>query len=57
MIADGHIIGNHTLTHPDMSQISTLESFQHQLEGVEELYKEVTRGIYEKILPATSGNL
>ena len=42
-IADaGHTIGNHTMTHPDMSGISTKEAFQKQLEDVEMLYKEAT---------------
>ena len=30
------------MTHPDMSQISSMESFQKELEGVEELYTSVT---------------
>lgn len=38
----GHTIGNHTMTHPDMSGISTKEAFQKQLEDVEFLYKEAT---------------
>lgn len=42
MITEGHIVGNHTMTHPDMSQISSMESFQEELEGVEELYTSVT---------------
>ena len=42
MTAQGHTVGNHTLTHPDMSGISTMEDFQKQLEGVETLYKEAT---------------
>ena len=42
MVAQGHIVGNHTLTHPDMSGISSMEDFRSQLEGVEKLYKEVT---------------
>lgn len=42
MITEGHIVGNHTMTHPDMSQISSMESFQKELEGVEELYTTVT---------------
>ena len=42
MIADGHTVGNHTMTHPDMSGISTKEAFQKQLEDVEALYKEAT---------------
>ena len=31
MCKDGHIVGNHTWHHPDMSQMSTLESFQKEL--------------------------
>ena len=42
MITEAHIVGNHTMTHPDMSQISSMESFQKELEGVEELYTSVT---------------
>ena len=38
----GHTIGNHTMTHPNMSGISTKEAFQKQLEDVEVLYKEAT---------------
>ena len=41
MVAEGHTIGNHTLTHPNMSKISTIEAFQKELEGVESLYQEV----------------
>ena len=41
IVSEGHIIGNHTMTHPDMSQISSMESFQKELQGVEELYESV----------------
>lgn len=42
IVREGHTIGNHTMTHPDMSKISSLEAFSQELKGVEELYKEVT---------------
>ena len=42
MEAEGHIVGNHTMTHPDRSKISTQESFQKELSGVEDIYKEIT---------------
>ena len=42
MVAEGHTVGNHTLSHPDMSGISSLNDFRKQLEGVENLYKETT---------------
>ena len=42
MVNEGHTVGNHTMTHPDMSAISDIESFKKELCGLEELYKEVT---------------
>ena len=42
MEKEGHIIGNHTMTHPNMSKISTKEAFQKELSDVEAIYKEVT---------------
>lgn len=39
MVAEGHIVGNHTYSHPDMSKISTRESLQKELEKNETLYK------------------
>ena len=42
-IADaGHTVGNHTMTHPDMSHISTQEAFRKELSGVESIYKDIT---------------
>ena len=42
MAEEGHIVGNHTMHHPDMSGISDLESFRKELTGVEELYEKAT---------------
>lgn len=42
MVQEGHIVGNHTLTHPDMSFISSVEAFQKELSGVEKLYEALT---------------
>lgn len=42
MVADGHIVGNHTQSHPDMSKMSTLDDFKNQICPVEEKYKELT---------------
>ena len=42
MAEEGHTVGNHTWHHPDMSQISTVETFQEELEYVENAYKEAT---------------
>ena len=42
MADEGHIVGNHTMTHPDMSAITDKAAFQAELEGLETLFKEVT---------------
>ena len=42
MVSEGHTIGNHTYSHPDMSAIGSKESFKAELEKNEELYKEIT---------------
>ncbi len=41
MVAEGHIVGNHTMHHPNMSKISDLSAFSKELCQLEELYKEV----------------
>lgn len=42
MAAEGHTVGNHTYHHPDMSKMSTKESFEKELKDVENLYKDIT---------------
>ena len=42
MAAEGHTVGNHTMTHPDMSTVSDPAAFRKELEGVEALYREIT---------------
>lgn len=42
MIEEGHIVGNHTYNHPDMSKIADVESFRKELTSLEELYKSIT---------------
>ncbi len=39
---EGHIIGNHTLTHPNMLKVSSWEEFSRQLLTVEDRVKAVT---------------
>ena len=59
MVEEGHIVGNHTVHHPDMAQIATQEAFLKELTGLEERFREATgkempkfyrppRGIYSK---------
>lgn len=42
MVAEGHIVGNHTCHHPDMSAISDPAAFRQELEALEQLYQEAT---------------
>lgn len=42
MVDEGHIVGNHTASHPDMSKITDKAAFQAELAGVEELFLEIT---------------
>lgn len=42
MAAEGHIVGNHTFHHPDMSAISDQAAFQKELEDLAALYWETT---------------
>ncbi|PKM93691.1 MAG: delta-lactam-biosynthetic de-N-acetylase [Firmicutes bacterium HGW-Firmicutes-1] len=41
IVDEGHIIGNHTCSHPDMTKLSP-EEFNEELQGFEVLYKEIT---------------
>ena len=42
MVEEGHIVGNHTYHHPDMSQISDPASFQKEITSLEKKYQEIT---------------
>jgi len=39
MVDEGHLVGNHTYTHPDMSKISDNESFSQELTRLEDAYQ------------------
>ena len=42
MVEEGHIVGNHTMDHPDMSKISQKDAFSAQLKELESLFQSVT---------------
>lgn len=42
MVAEGHIVGNHTYHHPDMSSISDRDAFAREMNDAAALYKEIT---------------
>ena len=59
MAAEGHIVANHTMHHPDMSKLSDKAAFSKELTDLEELFKQITgkdlpkfyrppQGIYSK---------
>lgn len=59
MVDEGHIVGNHTMHHYDMSKLSTKDAFSKELTELETLFKETTgkelpkyyrppQGIYSK---------
>ncbi len=42
MVDEGHIVGNHTMHHPDMSKITEKSAFEAELRALEELFNEKT---------------
>ena len=56
MAKEGHIVGNHTMHHPDMSKISDMESFRKELEELEKLYLDITGEQMAKFYRPPQGN-
>ena len=42
MVDEGHIVGNHTMHHPDMSKLSDKAAFSKELTDLENLFRQVT---------------
>ena len=42
MVDEGHIVGNHTMHHPDMSKLSDKAAFSKELTDLENLFQETT---------------
>jgi len=42
MVNEGHVVGNHTMHHPDMSKISDPEKFATELQALETLFLKTT---------------
>lgn len=42
MVDEGHIVGNHTMHHYDMSKLQSQEDFAKELTDLEELFREIT---------------
>lgn len=42
MVSEGHLVGNHTFHHPDMSKIASREAFEKELTDLEVLFEQTT---------------
>ena len=42
MVDEGHIVGNHTMHHPDMSKLTDKAAFSKELTDLENLFRETT---------------
>lgn len=42
MVDEGHIVGNHTYSHPNMSKMQTYDDFLAQMQPNEKMFKEIT---------------
>ena len=55
MAAEGHTVGNHTYSHPDMSKISDTESFCAELQKNEALFEAITGQAMPKLYRPPQG--
>lgn len=56
MVAEGHTVGNHTATHPDMSKIADRTVFQKELNDLEDAYRTLIGKDMEKLYRPPQGN-
>ncbi len=56
MVDEGHIVGNHTMHHPDMSRIAEKEAFSKELTALETLFREATGKELPKFYRPPQGN-
>lgn len=55
MVQEGHTVGNHTYSHPDMSKISDTESFCAELQKNEALFEAITGHAMPKLYRPPQG--
>lgn len=55
MVEDGHVVGNHTYHHPDMSAIRDEAAFRAELEETETLYREIVGADMPKLYRPPQG--
>ena len=56
MVSEGHIVGNHTMHHPDMQVVRDRATFASELNGLEELFTEITGQNLPKYYRPPQGN-
>ncbi len=55
MVAEGHVVGNHTYHHPDMSAIANEEAFRAELTATEEAYEKIIGKAMPKVYRPPQG--
>lgn len=55
MVEEGHLVGNHTYHHKDMSTLTTKESFLKELTDLEDYYKNIVGSDMPKLYRAPQG--
>lgn len=55
IVEEGHTVGNHTMHHPDMSQITDPAAFEAELTELAALYEEITGESMEKFYRPPQG--
>ncbi len=55
MVDEGHVVGNHTYHHPDMSAIRDEAAFRTELEQAEKLYQEIVGSPMPKLYRPPQG--
>ena len=56
MVTEGHIVGNHTMHHPDMQKITDPAAFQKELQDLEKLFFDTTDQQLPKYYRPPQGN-
>ena len=56
MVDEGHIVGNHTMHHYDMSKLSSMEVFSKELTELEDLFRQTTGKELPKYYRPPQGN-
>lgn len=56
MVAEGHTVGNHTASHPDMSKIADRAAFERELTTLEDAYRSLIGSDMPKYYRPPQGN-